>query len=489
MLRIFLVLIFCFTSLLLQAAAPQTLEQINADLLAKKSQDEPFKDKDVKVDLESLGLDDIDAKNDKNTPPAKLKKVVTQPKTDSVPLVPTSAPSTNIATPTTANSATKPTPNPLPEATPIEEIKKSDLEKSKLIAPQSLQDKIKSMQNKVTNNPLVTNSVTKIQNFLHKTPEEKIANDPINPVNVTEAPATENPKGGYVNDLKKRNLKKQAAAKKAAKKKAEANEKERRARLAKLNQLRQQYLLKIKSDRLSGEKNLDEDLMESEEKIRPQRKNINKFVTYETPAPPILSRYRSYDNGGIPLVISDREKGDILFRAVALEDISYFNSAYSDIEEPNLRNAAGDTILTYALLLQKREAVASILAKGADPDLPNSLGYTPLQITIESLDYVSFNLLVNRNADVNVIDGFGKTYLMHAARVGFLPAMETLIKNGVDINAMDYDGFTALAIANRYKQDLAVALLLKYGAKPWVEKPYDPESESIIKQLENKWKR
>ncbi len=472
MLRILLAIIICFVSMQLKAAVPQTLEQINADLLAKKAKNEPFKDKDVKVDLESLGLDDIDAKNNKNTVAA----------TTPTAAVSSESPS---STKTDSEVSVDSPINPTPQTIQIDEIKKSDLEKSKLIAPVTLQDKIKAMQNKVVNSPIVKNSVAKMQNILHQTTEDENIQTPVAETVVAPPPQ----KKSYINDVKKRNLKKHAAAKKAAQKKAAENERKRKANLAKLNELRDQYLIKLKFDKGFADKNLDEDLQEVDEKIRPQRKNINKFITYETPAPPILNRYRSLDNENIPLVITDREKADILFRAIGLEDISYFNSAYVDLEDPNLHNLAGDTILTYSLLLQKREVSASILAKGANPDLQNGLGYTPLQITIETLDLASFNLLLSRNADINIIDGFGRTYLMHAARVGFLPAMETLIKKGIDINAMDYDGLTALAIANRHKQDLAVALLLKYGAKPWVEKPYDPESESIMKQLENKWKR
>ena len=41
---------------------PQTLEEINADLIAKKAAMDPFHKKEIKVDLESLGLDDLDKK-------------------------------------------------------------------------------------------------------------------------------------------------------------------------------------------------------------------------------------------------------------------------------------------------------------------------------------------------------------------------------------------------------------------------------------------
>jgi ankyrin repeat protein len=87
-----------------------------------------------------------------------------------------------------------------------------------------------------------------------------------------------------------------------------------------------------------------------------------------------------------------------------------------------------------------------------------------------------------------IFDAFGRTYLMHAARLGFLPAVDLLIGRGIDVNAMDNDGFTALSIAYRHKKELIVQYLLKNGAKTWIEKPYKPEDQSLIKELENRWK-
>ncbi len=492
MFRIFVIIISSLVFCAAQAADIQNLDQINADLLAKKNRNEPFKDKDVKVDLESLGLDEIDAKD------AKIKAAKNPP----LP-----APEVNQSQ---TESALK--------SSDLLDLKKTGLEKTTLIAPDNktaneasvtTADKIKAMQKNTR--PLGLQgelkgesgeALSKIQNFIHKTGEEKVKKDEAKKkggsveaasVKVEDdaktSAAMEKKKEAYLNSQKKVNLKKQLAAKKVAKKKAEENEKKNKEKLANLNQLREKYLIKIKSDKSIQDASDDEDLSDSDPKIIPQKKDINKFVSYETPAPPIMDHYRNHDNEGIPIVITDQEKADILFRSVGQEDISFFNSAYNSIENPDLRNNVGDTLLTYAILLQKREVVASILAKGANPNLPNGLGYTPLQITIESLDLSSFNLLVNHNADINYIDGFGRTYLMHAARLGFLPAIETLLKKGADINALDYDGFSALSIANKYKQDLTVALLLKNGAKPWVEKTYDPESESLIKQLENRWKK
>jgi hypothetical protein len=53
---------------------------------------------------------------------------------------------------------------------------------------------------------------------------------------------------------------------------------------------------------------------------------------------------------------------------------------------------------------------------------------------------------------------------------------------------MSNDGATALTFAYRYKQEVVAKFLLKSGAKPWIEKPYEPDEQSLIKELENRWK-
>lgn len=381
---------------------PQTLEEINADLKTKKSALEPFDEKKIKIDVESLGLDDVDKK-----PAAEEKKEVANPI-----VVQQEKPAEKIKTPAVEEKI-------------IEEKKPETL-------PQTSAADIKK-------------------------PTEK-----------------------YINSTKKQNLKKRLEAEKQRKK----NQKLQQEKLKKLNELRQKYLIKAEEKI----ENPDEDFESDEEKILPQKKEVNPFISDEMPALPILNRFRTKDNLHIPPVQNLKEKVDILFDAISMGSISVFNEAYKNVENSNIQNPNGDTILTYAILLKKYPIIASVLAKGADPDLPNKLGYTPVNIAIELLDAKSLELLADNKADLNYVDAFGRTYLMHAARVGFLPAVELLVAKGADVNAMDNDGFTALSIAYRHRKEVIVKFLLKNGAKTWIEKPFEPEEQSLIKELKNRWK-
>lgn len=248
-----------------------------------------------------------------------------------------------------------------------------------------------------------------------------------------------------------------------------------KTRIEELEKLRKKYLI------TSPKKSLSEKI------ILPKRKVINPFISEELPAPPILDSYRTKDNIHIPTFLSLDKRIKNLFETISQGDVAFFNSAYQDVKNPNIRNDLGDTLLTYSLLTQQHAIAASLISKGADVNIPNNLGYTPMDIVIELKDLQNFELLINNKADIHFVDKFGRTYLFHASRLGFLSAVEALVRRGIDINAIDKDGFSALDIAYKNKRELIVQYLLKNGAKTWIEKPFDPTKKSLIKKLENRW--
>lgn len=426
---------------------PQTLEEINADLIAKKAAMDPFHKKEIKVDLESLGLDDLDKKaGEKKAEEAAPKKNEVKPeeiidKKTEVLLKSEKVESSNKGE---QKNEAAPSINPIVATTPVGGS-----------LPESQE------------------TTAKIQNLLNKTTSEEEAKK--------VAAEKKKPAVKYVNAAKKRNEKKRLAEEK----KRKENQKKQQEKLEKLHELRQKYLIKIEENPGFQSDGFSDD--QDEEKIIPRRKELNRFVSDEVPALPILNRFRTNDNIHIPTILTPVERIDVLFSAISQGNVAYFNSAYKDIENPNVKNQIGDTLLTYSVLLQKEDIIASVLGKGADPNRPNSLGYTPMDIAIEMLDIKALQLLIDNKADPKYLDGFGRTYLMHASRVGFLPAVELFVQQGVDVNAMDNDGFTALSIAYRHKKEIIIAYLLKHGAKTWIEKPYDPGNQSLIKELENRW--
>jgi hypothetical protein len=401
--------------------APKSFEDIAAELNAKKQELEPFDRKKVKVDLESLGLDDVDNSNKDDA-----KKV--------------------------ANTT---------EEKPKEELKVENLEV------------IKPAENK----PLGDKTVI-IENSKQDLAAPVIANQSSSPALEAKGKNKAVDKKTIVKKPVKKPLKKQDIVKIPQ----TQNEKIQIEKSQELSELRKKYLAKFSN------KKSDLSSQEQSDIVVPRRKEIGKFIVDETPPEPILNRFRSSENIHIPTVSTKPEMIEVLFDVASLDNISLFSDAYKDIENPNVKNKNGDTILTFATLLKKYSIMASLLEKGADPNMPNKLGYSPLAIAIEMLDSKSCEILFNGGADINYVDALGRTYLMQAVKVGFLPGVELLVRNGVDVNAMDNEGFTALAVAYRYKRDVIVKYLLKNNARTWSEKPSEVESQSMIKDLENRWK-
>lgn len=478
---------------------PESLEDLTKDLIEQKAKMDPFTQQKTKVDIESLGLDDVDSKN----------KISQENKTNLVN-------STNQENKSSINlkleekQENSPPSQKKPDLV-INNSKEKSKEEAQVIAPSKVTNE--DLKNQQTPAALISKDLSvidnKIDNKISKqdselsikktenevqlpTQNDKSEGDAIisgnsNITDKIKSFSNQNQQDNLTTNQDSENnnssdIKKPSKSEIAASKRRVANQKKQNARLKKLENLRKQYLIDYSSN-----KNF-ELLYDEEEKIIPKKRHIDKFISYETPAPPIMDYQRANDNVHIPKILTFKDKIDNLFKSISSDDISYFKSIYSEIGQPNLSNPNGDTILTYSLLLQKHDVVAAVLSSGADPNIPNALGYTPLEIAIELADSKSLKLLADNNVDINYVDAFKRTYLMHAARVGFLPAVEFLIDKGADVNAMDEDGFSALAIAYRHKKDIIVKYLLKHGAKPWVEKPYDPSSQYLIKELKNRWK-
>ncbi len=427
----------------------QSDAELTEDLKAQKAAAEPFNPKDVKIDVHSLGLDDVDDK--KNI----TKKVVVDEKIKE-------------------------------ENLPVKTV---DTKPEKSLAKVDEASVNKKDDVKI---------ITKIQNFVNENIINKVA--PAQPGPKVEAPLTSNvdikkPSAKYLKSQKKYELKKRIEKEKRqaelAQQKAKQEEK-----MIKLHKLREEYLIKpeVEAENKSAEEIADEDFIDDEKEILPREKNLswsNRFLSYEIAPAPILDRYRGNDNKHIPIIPTVREKIDMLFQIITARkngDPAAFNSAYQYVLNPNVYNAQGDNLLTYATLLQRYAVMASILGKGADPDLANVLGHTPIDIAIELLDLKAVTMLLEMNADPFYVDGLGRTYLMHATRVGFLPLVDLFVRQGLDVNAMDDDGITALAIANRHRKEIIAQYLLKHGAKTWIKKPYVAKKQNLIKELNGRWK-
>jgi ankyrin repeat protein len=96
----------------------------------------------------------------------------------------------------------------------------------------------------------------------------------------------------------------------------------------------------------------------------------------------------------------------------------------------------------------------------------NLSGKTALIAAIENRDSEWTAYLLNKGADPNLADSDGTTPLMTAAQIGFRDAAEWLISSRAKFDATNRAGETALIIAVQRRQVPIVRLLVDVGADP-----------------------
>ncbi len=165
---------------------------------------------------------------------------------------------------------------------------------------------------------------------------------------------------------------------------------------------------------------------------------------------------------------------------------------------PNQRDGDGSTALLHAVISGRQDAVATLLAGKASPDIATNKGITPLSYAASAGHQEILEMLVKAGASLDMPNSEGRTALANAAgngnirmvitllnaaqeqgvklalepalhlaaEKGFGRVLELLIKAGADVNKPDGDSRTPLMKAATSDSTEALDILLKAGAKP-----------------------
>ena len=131
----------------------------------------------------------------------------------------------------------------------------------------------------------------------------------------------------------------------------------------------------------------------------------------------------------------------------------------------NVKDKDGVTPLMRAASAGRADIVRLLLANGADVNATTS-GVTALMMASLGGYPDAIRPLLAAKADVRARDNQGRTALMAAASSGNADAVEALLKSGADVAAEDVSGGTALTYAAAEGHAAAVELLQKGGARP-----------------------
>lgn len=138
------------------------------------------------------------------------------------------------------------------------------------------------------------------------------------------------------------------------------------------------------------------------------------------------------------------------------------------------RDASGETALLRAVLSMQPDVVSFLLLLGADPNIPDNGGVTPLSATTAWYGVFAERMrssLLLAGADVTAVRKDGHSILTYAAYCGNLTMARWAIRLGADPNLATAKGTPMRAASKRGHKDL-VALLVRAGV---TEAPYVPD--------------
>lgn len=137
--------------------------------------------------------------------------------------------------------------------------------------------------------------------------------------------------------------------------------------------------------------------------------------------------------------------------------------------DPRTKDSVGTPVVVLAARRGSAAIVQALLKKGADPNARDEAGSTPLLKAVERDRPEVVRILLAGGADVNAACNRGIaqgiTPLMSAAMIGSEELVQALLDQGADVNAVAGFGLTALGIARTRNKDEIVRRLQAAGAK------------------------
>jgi len=126
-------------------------------------------------------------------------------------------------------------------------------------------------------------------------------------------------------------------------------------------------------------------------------------------------------------------------------EIDRLLAAGADIDEVSGIDLDSITVLENAIWAREDWLIRFLLDRGANPNVCDLKGRTPLHEIAQLIcDPQLFLLFIRKGADVNAIDNEGDTPLFHAAEVGWVVGIKILLAHGAHLHFINENGTTIL---------------------------------------------
>jgi ankyrin repeat protein len=157
-------------------------------------------------------------------------------------------------------------------------------------------------------------------------------------------------------------------------------------------------------------------------------------------------------------------RNEMWFKIVKKCNLDWIKVA-SKFVDVNYQNSKGRTALHILIRRKNRPCFEYLLTHGANVNIQDKDGFTPLHSALQEKCEDFLNTLINV-ADLNVRDKHGFVPLHYSIRLTTVSILKNLIKYGAEVNAQANDGWTALHIAAVEARKAHVRVLCQAGASP-----------------------
>ena len=170
--------------------------------------------------------------------------------------------------------------------------------------------------------------------------------------------------------------------------------------------------------------------------------------------------------GEMPTAHPQRPQATPLYYAVLCgfrQLVEHLISSYPG--DVDARGGYYETPLLAAFFQENTDIALSLLRRGADVNVIDESGMSPLHRASQSGDTDTVRMLLEHDAAVDILNSFGDTSFMLASLTGEIGVLRLLHQWGADVNFHNKDGLSPIEVATRAGHLNVVRLLIETGAQ------------------------